>query len=213
MSRSLTLFLTASLALVMFSACDQDAPIDSPTQTTPPTSVIDPTQSTGGGSVSPDAPVVSDDTENIPVPTFEGLGEEDPSKLIPVGTLNGTWRVGINDVNKVPVMHIDFVHDKGAATATCDFVMYGGLEANFAEKVGKCKTVSLQGDTLALVFNPTEQFDYEMTLTTNAKPDADTFTGTIAAPHKDGVDTWDVKLERRQFDPTDDGVRPAAKTL
>ncbi len=210
MSRSITLILAASLALLVLSACDQDNPqLDQPEPA--PTTTIDPTQSTGGGAISPEAEVIPDGTENLPVPMFEGLGEEDPALLIPVGSLNGTWRVGIDDVNNAPVMHMDFVHDQGATTADCDFIMYEGLEVNYAEKVGKCKSVSVQGDTLTIVFNPTEQFDYEMTLTTRTKPDSDTYTATISAPHKDGADTWDVKLTRRTFDPNDDGVRPAAQ--
>lgn len=210
MSRSVTLILAASLALLVLSACDQDAPINDQPTTTPPSSVIDPTQSTGGGAIDTNLEVVSDGSENIPVPTFEGLGEENEELLIPVGSLNGTWRVAINDVNAAPVMHVDFVHDRGAQTADCDFVMYGGLEPNFAEKIGSCKSVSVQGDTLTLVFNPTEQFDYEMTLKTSAKPDADSYIATISAPHKDGVDTWDVKLTRRTFDANDDGVHIVA---
>lgn len=209
MSRSVTLILAASLALLVLSACDQDAPINEQPQTTPPGAVIDPIDSTGGGAIAPEAELVADDTDKIPVPTFQGLGEEDPNLLIPVGTLSGTWRVGINDVNAAPVMHIDFVHDQGAQSATCDFIMYGGLEPNFAEKIGTCQSVSVQGDTLTFVFNPTEQFDYEMTLKTSSKPSADSYVATISAPHKDGVDTWDVKLTRRTFDPNDDGVRPA----
>lgn len=216
-STSHTLFnLLAASALTLFvTACDPGAePVEQ--GTTPPASTIDPTQSTGGGSIAPTADVIPDGTEKLPVPTFEGLGEEDPSKLIPVGKLNGTWRVGMANVNNDPVMHIDFVHDQGASTATCDFVMYWqytaeeGKEAYFPDKIGKCASVTFQGSTLTLLFNPTEQFDYNMTLTASLKGD-DTFEGTISAPDKDGTDTWDIVIERRTFDPNDDGVRPAAE--
>lgn len=208
--------LLALCAITLFvTACDPGTePVGQ--DGTPPSTTIDPVDSTGGGNIAPTADVIPDGTENIPVPTFEGLGEEDRSKLIPVGQLSGTWRVGMDNANNDPVMHVDFVHDKGAATATCDFVMYWqyteeeGKEAYFPDKIGKCASVTLQGSTLTLLFNPTEQFDYNMTLTASLQ-DEDTFKGTISAPDKDGTDTWDIVVTRRTFDPTDDGVRPPAE--
>ena len=206
------IYVLAILALFSWSACDPES--SNPTETTEDTTpTIDPEQSTGGGAIAPTSDVIPDDTESIPMPDYEGhgLGEEDPSLLIPVGTLSGTWRVGINDVNNAPVMHIDFVHDQGATTATCDFIMYEGLETNFAEKIGKCKDASFDGSKLTFKFNPTEQWDYNMTLTTTTMENEDTFKGTISAPNGDTVDTWDVVITRRKFDANDDGVRPPSE--
>lgn len=218
MSRNLFTYrpLLAVALIGMFALAACDSGVDStPDTSTPtdPTSDFTPEERNGGQTVYPDATPQPDDTASIPAPEVPGLGEEDPSKLIPVGFLNGTWRVGINDPNDAPVMHIDFVHDKGQATASCDFVMHTALAENFADKIGKCSDLTFNEGTGALTFkfNPTEDFEYNM-LVSLKKIDDNTLQGDITAPSK-GVgqdDVYPVSFSRFVPDPQDDGVRPAA---
>ena len=194
------MLLSACLTLAASSACDD------PEAIAPPPGVVEDTPVETLWDKQPEAELIPDDTEQLPVPARPpGLGEEDPSRLIEPGTLNGTWRIGLNDTaTKAPVMHVDFVHDRGAAEAECDFIMFGGLAPNFADKVGRCQSVTINGDTLMLTFNPTEKQDYTMTLQTTSRPDADTFVGQIQG----GKDRWDVLIERRTLGENGDGVRP-----
>ena len=151
---------------------------------------------------------VEDNTDQIPAPDVPGLGEEPGQELIPVGYLNGIWRIATNDINDVPVVYLTIVHDEGATTATCDYEMSIGAGDKFDGKVGRCISATWQNDQLIAKFNPTADSEEIWTLSTSTKADANTMAGAITK-EKDTSYNLAVDIERQVPDPNDDGVRPA----
>lgn len=150
----------------------------------------------------------ANNTATQPMPDIPGLGADPDAAPIPVGFLNGSWRVATDDAEDAPVVYFDFVHDEGASTATCDFLMSLGLGPNFDGKIGKCAEVTWEGDTLTVRFNPTEDIEDEWTLTTTTRVDDDRFEAKITKL-KDAQFSAPVLVERRLPNPDSDNVRPS----
>lgn len=148
-----------------------------------------------------------DNTDEIPAPPNPGLGEEEGQPLIPVGMLNGIWRLGTDDVNDVPVGYLSVVHDKDAAVGTCSYEMSLGASPQFDGRVGSCDSVTWKGEVMTVTFNPTNDSEEVWTVTTSQKVSDDQFKATITKL-KDPAYSLKVNSERQLPTPGDDGVRP-----
>ena len=145
-----------------------------------------------------------DNTAAIPVPENPGLGED--SAPIPVGYLQGSWRVATSDASDAPVVYLDFVQDEGDASATCTYSMSIGMGPLFEGQNGECDSVSYINDTLIAKFNPTNDQDELWTLTSTSR-DGDKFTGVVTKKI-DSSFSKGVVIERSVREQNDDGVRP-----
>jgi|GEM_PF-5119919 hypothetical protein len=224
-SKTTWLISLATATLLVSMGCDGSATSSTLNNdsngTTPTTNNQNPNAETPNSTTLMNNSVgeVEDNTEDIPAPDNPNLGEEPGQDLIPVGYLNGIWRVATSDINDVPVVYLSVVHDEGAATATCDYEMSIGPtdpdpEANGAPlfqldgRVGRCISATWENDQLVAKFAPTPDSADVWTVATSTKADANTMTGTLTR-QKDSSYSLSVNLERQVPDPNDDGVRPA----
>lgn len=131
-------------------------------------------------------------------PTNPELGE-DEEELIPVGHLNGSWRVAEDSPDDRPIAYLDLTHDEGAPEATCDWWMLKhGVWPSLGGQGGDCQSTRWDGAAMTTTFNPTSDPSDVWTIQTTEQVDEDTFQGTLTRQNAD-EEPMPLRITRRNL--------------
>ena len=187
MNRSRLISIVAAIALIGFTACDPEGNGRTPL----------PADNNGGGGGG-------GEVNNTNAPNEDDThGEDDDVQITDVGFLGGTWRIATADGEDAPLAYLDFVHDKGATTATGKFRMGLVMGPILDGEVGDLQSATWAGDVITVKWNPTVDEEQVYTVTSTTKTDDDTLAGTFTTV--DGASTFPVSITR--VIPPDDTVR------
>ena len=108
---------------------------------------------------------------------YEAHGPDDDEVLTEAGSLQGSWRVALEDGNK-PLVNLDIFHDDGESTADGDFMMGNAISPMQDGTTGSIESVSIDGENVDVRWNPTDA-DEEMYILELVHQGDDEYTGTF----------------------------------
>lgn len=134
-------------------------------------------------------------------PTDEHGHGTDPSvegdERIAPGFMNGSWRVATTEQD-TPVAYLDTFQDKGEARVDGTYLMAIGIYERLDGETGDLQEATLDGDTLTVTWNPTNDQTELFTLQAQ-KVDENTFEGRITAERNPELDLL-VQVTRRNVE-------------
>ena len=189
--KTLTLLLSASMALAVVGCDRDDLEVEPNNQTNNQSNNQDPDPNNGENNHEH-----GNNDHEYDDDYWDAHGPDEDEELLEVGELQGSWRAAYVE-GDVPLAYFDIFHDEGESEAEGDYLM-GNARGDFIDgRSGSLDAVSISGDSLEIHWNPTDD-DQESYMLDLERQDSENYTGEFSAERYPNV--HEVEMVMRQFD-------------